>query len=838
MTDQNDDIDSTAAITDISRKWKSEPSWSRKEDEDSSTIASVPTGAMESFVSSAVLGSDAAVQYSSLDLLRNDERLEEKKQDTLDNNYKSLPNTEQVDSRHDMDSVQLVKQEIGDPSVSTAGTDEEPLHSSPDLLSPQGPSRRRAMLISIHKELQKRNEMVAPPDQPFNAIPSNTTESVDLHKKRRGRQKKDLGNDGSPQKRSKSDTDASNQNEKPEPPMYAYELFSRDYQRAYQAANRHAADAEEDPASHLSEMILQRWNEMSSQEKQPYVVRATEDQKNFKQQIEAWNQNHDGIDPIDSPGLEDTAPSVDRAESSQQTENQSDDLHPREQGIPERESDENAPADQATQKSQKPRGRPKVGYEWDRYTGQWRKQAEASNRSENRQGRNSTDNTKDASWYSNLQSSPVRLSDGAKNQPSRQLGKSAKPETAKAEAPSGGNTISVLRKNPKTVPKIKSDGTYRKPPGTQPMGYVWNAESGYWESAVDENMKKLLDFDDEGPPRDGVDHAERRMSILGSAKPAGGKKRHYTKDGCIVPNQTLERNRDGTYVRPMGRPLVGYTWNEVRGLWVPNASSSSFNERQSISSAAPDVHGDTALVNVDRRHSEPSMRGTKHALQQTSVPAPPMKKGRKYTPDGCIVPSRIPQLATDGTYVRPLGRAIVGYTWDSSRGLWTPEGSIGRKPTKQAQSLASVVAPVTESRSTVAPMVKKGPRYMSCARCVGCKTKKNCGICLHCMLIAEAINDGELPSPFYVCMQRVCSAPIVNINQKSEGNSSTEPNPGTVSGPRGNRDESADTAGDNSVLESVSDNHPGNISNDDVSDLEDSENDEDGIDVCMAEKKS
>lgn len=647
---------------------------------------------------------------------------------------------------------------------------------------------RRDLFMMIHKEIQNPHRKPRPPlplrtkedsikldtvsqdvdsidpNGPLSELEKSGAKQQSNTEKRRGRppgqtNKQKISNvqDQVAPKRVKrpvvvAKVDTSEDIGKPIAPLYAYELFSRDYLRAYLAANKAAAGMTSDA---LNAITLSEWKSMSDQSKKPYVTRATQDQQIYHQQVKLWEKKTN----------EDNQTSIDHNPP------------PRERPKLVKNSGE-ANVDMDVQMntvdstlSPRPRGRPKFGHVWDAQSGQWLKNSKTSTSNsidpadggdssvggeevkmsmdqpkvvfkKSKAGSNTAtvikknilNNDDDDRWYTKLQSTPTSIDpDDVDVQPQEQQ----KP-VARSVGNVTHNAAPIVRRqnilNPKRPPKINQDGSYRKPGGPQPVGYNWNAEYGYWESVVasDANLQRILDFDhDEAEEEKLMSKPQVRRQTTGSAPTMAQRKRKYTEDGCIVPRQTLERLPDGTYARPMGRPIVGYGWDGARGVWVP---SSQMEQHQSSTTVGVPQH-------VYRRKVSGASAGN---------------KSRLYTSDGCILPMKTPTKAGDGTFVRPFGRSIVGYTWDYQRGVWAPTGD--PIPTKNAMPLppSHFTGPIRLADK----LVEDGRKYIACMKCNSCCRKVNCGTCLHCRILENATTKDAVP--YLVCSSRICIEPVLN----------------------------------------------------------------------------
>ena len=678
---------------------------------------------------------------------------------------------------------------------------------------------RRDLFMMIHKEVQNPHLKPCPPlplrPNAMLSKPENVGQDVDsvdvngpfseLEKsgdgqplnspKRRGRppghKKKATwhGPDNVAPKRAKRPTvstlDSDAMIGKPIAPLYAYELFSRDYLRAYMAANRDAADLTQEA---LNAITLNEWKTMSDQSKKPYVIRATQDQQIYHQQVQLWERNKNPT--VNVPPVAATKPSVITKDQSP----------PRPRGRPKLlknitetnvDQDFNVNAAATDKKlSPRPRGRPKFGHVWDSPSGQWVKirnstAANASDRIEttvagdndtgtvlvnNHEDKKLAGQSKVASkdsgvaaaagmtatqvdennvhakeddgrWYTKLQATPTSINpnDGKQFEEEPKAAARTIGTVPQRALPRNQNIL-----NPKRPPKINHDGSYRKPGGPQPTGYNWNAEYGYWESVIasDANLQRILDFDHDEEEEKLVSNPPVRRQSTGSVATMAQRKRKYTEDGCIVPRQTLERLADGTYARPLGRPIVGYGWDFTRGLWVPSSQ-------------------------MDHRHSLSSLEQKAHRRKMSAASAG--NKTRLYTSDGCILPMKTPTKSNDGSFVRPFGRSIVGYTWDYHRGVWAPTGD--PIPTKNAMPLppSHFVGPIR-----LADKLVEDCKFMACTKCDACHMKENCGTCLHCKILEGHSKKATIP--YLVCSFRICQEPVLNPKFTEESSVEKVPN--------------------------------------------------------------
>ena len=566
--------------------------------------------------------------------------------------------------------------------------DDDPTDDDDDPTTKQQQQRRRRDLLfrsMIHKEIQH-----VPPRRPLplnhHRRPTTTTEP--------GHDDDADHNTATIQPKSAA---ASSDDEKemvdlpppaspPKAPLYAYELFQRDYLRAYQKANRDAASLEA-----LNAMTGTEWNRMSEAAKKPYVTRATQDQQIYRQQLKQWEQQQ--AHGSSSSSSSSAANNNNAARPRRPTHDDSTDPH-------------HHTASNITTTT----------------TDLVDPTAAADN---------------DDRWYSQLQSTPPPIGSSSRIDPSdgRPTNKAPSVTTTVVQPPrQQQQQQSIL--NPKRPPKINQDGSYRKPGGPQPVGYQWNAEYGYWESIGTTTTSERRD------------DAPRRRRSTGNAPPR--KKRKYNPDGSIVPYQTLERLPDGTYARPMGRPIVGYSWDGTRGLWIPESPMEP-----------PQRH----------RHSLPTMEPTSVVRRATKAGNNNnSNKTRLYTSDGCILPVKTPTKADDGSFVRPFGRSIVGYTWDHYRGVWAPTGA--PMPTKNAMPLppshftGPIARPVSlfssSSSSSLADQETDG-QFVACRTCAACRRNDNCGTCLHCRILkgrAAHPVAAAAAVPYLVCAQRICQEPV------------------------------------------------------------------------------
>ena len=218
------------------------------------------------------------------------------------------------------------------------------------------------------------------------------------------------------------------------------------------------------------------------------------------------------------------------------------------------------------------------------------------------------------------------------------------------------------------VVEKEASGLWKRPPGRQPRGFVWDGRRGCWaplrlykaekevhletpsttecsphsllcaekpsrhrdpETESDDDEEEVWNStsdNDETPvlkrPRKGDRFANLQLA-LGA---------HQLPDGSIVP---AHRERQGSHWK---RPIAGepnaYVWDKERGLWMYTP--------------------------------ERAMTPSKAALEAAR------KEGR-WTADGCMLPKhQVVEKEASGLWKRPPGRQPRGFVWDGRRGCWAP----------------------------------------------------------------------------------------------------------------------------------------------------------------------
>jgi hypothetical protein len=115
--------------------------------------------------------------------------------------------------------------------------------------------------------------------------------------------------------------------------------------------------------------------------------------------------------------------------------------------------------------------------------------------------------------------------------------------------------IKVLQKPPSRQTR---DGKFIRPKGRPPAGYEWNAQTGEYEAISGGGVGSMDRMKMEKA------HAEGQSAKQTARKPgSSGTDVGKYKKPSVLPM----RNLNGMYIRPAGRPPVGYSWNQIRGEW-------------------------------------------------------------------------------------------------------------------------------------------------------------------------------------------------------------------------------------------------------------------------------
>jgi len=199
------------------------------------------------------------------------------------------------------------------------------------------------------------------------------------------------------------------------------------------------------------------------------------------------------------------------------------------------------------------------------------------------------------------------------------------------------------------------------------------------------------------------------------------RSKRRTNDGCLLAKkESLHRNIDGTYAKPVGAPPHGLKWDSVRGLWAPpelvtvtyytdstsspkaatairlplklkkkpvvqySSDESSGEEDEDDDDDEDDENddgGDGHLSSEDERDDgEEKVQEQEEKVvadeESKSVKPPPLSREaermNRRTEDGCLLPKNPPVRNEDGTYAKPMGAVPRNLEWDPIRGLWAP----------------------------------------------------------------------------------------------------------------------------------------------------------------------
>ncbi|GKY99757.1 hypothetical protein MPSEU_000929600 [Mayamaea pseudoterrestris] len=219
-------------------------------------------------------------------------------------------------------------------------------------------------------------------------------------------------------------------------------------------------------------------------------------------------------------------------------------------------------------------------------------------------------------------------------------------------------------------------------------------------------------------------------------------------DGCVVPKSSPRRRDDGGYGRPKGRSLLGFEWDDDKGVWQPDSTtihlldsrlttSQKKNMKRdrlvvvpshgkprsgleaTLTAASESSDDDNDKIVAKRKRGRPKIRhDDKHDAKRSRVSTNDVgvlgeaghgTSRNQIVANFSLSPKKPPALSSDGTFVRPKGRAPEGRQWNEYTGLWEFSGAVKLSKTTsgQTQSLNNIF--VRPPADEAAIRVKKSP---------------------------------------------------------------------------------------------------------------------------------
>jgi hypothetical protein len=301
------------------------------------------------------------------------------------------------------------------------------------------------------------------------------------------------------------------------------------------------------------------------------------------------------------------------------------------------------------------------------------------------------------------------------------------------------------------------DGTWRHPRGASLRGYTWNEVEGLWqpkfEGTVQQRVLQLCarsyltlstlsvkgfarntDNDDSSQPL--------RPRLKSTEKKGRGSAPEYTSPTKVLHKQVVRQNADGTFIRPIGRPPMGYEWDERSGKYVQKDGDQS------------------------RRSLSPSKLSRKSYGSNASE----LSKYKK--------PALAPVRTSLGTYVRPVGRPPIGYIWNQMRGEWEKDDQAVDSSSLRHSNTAPSSRKENNSAGRDSSFRKrrqsgkgKARPFRPCGQCLACQRRRECGQCYNCLL-AQWCSPYPL-ADFYTCVERICKIPVLTDHRDNRTRRST-----------------------------------------------------------------
>jgi HMG (high mobility group) box len=506
--------------------------------------------------------------------------------------------------------------------------------------------------------------------------------------------------------------------EEPRPPPSPYRLFSHEFRPIVAADNPDMSHVE------IMATVSCQWSNMNARQKKPYLDQAAVAEQEFEQQLKAWKALQKELEKREQ-NVSLSGPSVHIRDSAPQNSNaaaasnlDSDGVNQPSVSSPEREG--SVP---------RPRGRPKLGCFWDETVGMWKPIREDC-----------------MGEQASLTESNML---GGVVPQGKQRSKSAPSRRIPADSSMGGMLSRATAPSPVRL-KVRQRGRlfHRVPGDARKQNQMTNRTS-----------------------------ARSGSSLFNMAS---------TWSALIDGQRELSR-----------RPVTG-----TQGRWSENSSHAPYRSKRKAAT--------TSLARSDAAQTswieDPVSSATRSGKPSVGNQLP---CGVTVT-DGTLTPLGVSEITSarllirpngplkrngDGTFKRPRGKSPIGRIWNDKRGGWqllegrfdpmTRNSNTGSpvaknvskaecnpKPERRKVSVCTIISNTNGTQtggkvktSLLPTKTRKHSgtrgvesRYTPCGRCVGCKTKANCGSCMQCMLLKESPST---PAAQYImCMQRVCSAPV------------------------------------------------------------------------------
>lgn len=194
------------------------------------------------------------------------------------------------------------------------------------------------------------------------------------------------------------------------------------------------------------------------------------------------------------------------------------------------------------------------------------------------------------------------------------------------------------------------DGLFKIPTVEDPPdGYSWDGNVGCWK------LNNARNEDDAKPAKKMHSKEESRKR----PRQTGEKNTHQTETVLLKPKGILLKDKEGHYRQPGERPLGGYSWDKVVGIWRRNGGQLTSG---TIEDSSDEQVREKQPVVASKQISKPSATQNKPDSTSSVDQDSNLPKIREAAMEL--------RLNEDGTYRRPGGRNPASYEWDSKHGYW------------------------------------------------------------------------------------------------------------------------------------------------------------------------
>ena len=294
---------------------------------------------------------------------------------------------------------------------------------------------------------------------------------------------------------------------------------------------------------------------------------------------------------------------------------------------------------------------------------------------------------------------------GDNQEPPQESRKTATATTKRTNATRNKKKHKVRYIRPKHAPRQLKDGTYQKPAGRPRQNCTWSRKRGMWKELVAPAPATSVsrtaptvntlekDTANEKKTRVRQRPAESDGNVAsGLSLEAENSTRAVPKEkmAAKLPKSPPQRDKNGMYKRPMGRPPRGFVWDPNSGTWMPKDTDKPAEKENNKDKPE--------FPNVARQPKSPPRKGSNGLLFKPG-PAPPylawdaqqqqrVQKNSisgtkpKTLADSARLPKSPPRADGNGLFKRPRGPAPGGRAWDAQHGVWVSKKASASVPSK------------------------------------------------------------------------------------------------------------------------------------------------------------